>query len=126
MRQAIAVFLLLSVGSVLAKDKHEYELTITVLSSQGAEAEYRRSWIKGGGRSVTTNVLVTASDGNTYELLAHHISHSSKNVLRSDVLLPGTYPAALENNGLRVCKSKTDGKCQDVVFDIVKVERTKN
>ncbi len=117
MRQMIAVFLLLFVGSALAKDKHEYDLKVTVLSSKATEAEYRRSWIKGGGRSVTADVSVTASDGNTYELLGHH---------REDVLLPGTYPAAIENSSMRVCRLKTNDKCQESEFHIVKVERTKN
>lgn len=117
MREMVAVFLLLFAVSAFAKDKHEYDLTITVVSSKAIEAEYRRSWIVGGGRSVTADVYVTASDGNTYQLLGHH---------RSDVLLPGTYSAARENDGLRVCKLKTDGKCQDSEFRIVKVEHTKN
>ena len=117
MCQMIAVFLLLVVGSAFAKDKHEYDLKITVLSSQATEAEYRRSWIKGGGRSVTADVYVTATDGNTYELLGRS---------RLGVLLPGTYPAAIENNVMRVCKLKNDGKCENLEFHIVKVERTKN
>jgi hypothetical protein len=117
MRQMIAVFLLLFVGSAFAKDKHEYDLKITVLSSKATEAEYRRSWVKGGGRNVTVDVSATASDGNTYQLLGRH---------REDVLSPGTYPAAIENNNMRVCRSKTDDKCQDSEFRIVKVERTKN
>jgi hypothetical protein len=117
MRQLIAVLLLLFAGTALAKEKHEYDLKITVLSSQATEAEYRRSWIKGGGRNVTIDVTATASDGNTYELRGNH---------RSDALLPGTtYSAAHENNGLRVCKL-TDGKCQDLEFHVVKVGRTKN
>ena len=118
MRQMIAVFLLLFAGTALAKEKHEYDLKITVLSSKATEAEYRRSWIKGGGRNVTVDVTATASDGNTYELRANH---------RSDVLLPGTtYSAAHHEHALRVCKLKTDGKCQDLEFQIVKAERTKN
>jgi hypothetical protein len=118
MRLMISVFLLLFVGSALGSDKHDYGLKITVLSSQAVEAEYRRSWIKGGGRDVTVDVSATASDGNTYELLAHH---------SAGVLLPGsTYQAAHDDYGLRVCKLKADGKCQDLAFRIVGVERTKN
>jgi hypothetical protein len=37
-----------------------------------------------------------------------------------------TYPAAIENNRMRVCRVKTGDKCQDSEFNIVKVEHTKN
>jgi hypothetical protein len=117
MRRMIALSLLLLVVLASAKDKHEYDLKITVSSSKTTEAEYRRSWVKGGGRAVTVDVDATGSDGNTYELLGHH---------REDALLPGVYQAAIESSGLRVCKLKTDGKCEDLEFHIVKVERTKN
>ena len=117
MRQMMVVFLLLFVGSALAKDKQAYDLKITVVSAEGVESEYRRSWIKGGGHSLTAQVQVTASDGNTYQLLAHH---------REDVLLPGTYSAAVEKGNMRVCKPKSDGQCEDLEFHIDKVERTKN
>jgi len=117
MRQTIAVFLLLFGGSALAKDKPAYDFKITVTSSQGVESEYRRSWIKGGGHSVTAHIRVSASDGNTYDLLGHH---------QEDVLVPGTYSAVVEKGNMLVCISKTDGKCQELKFRIDNVERTKN
>jgi hypothetical protein len=117
MRQMIVVFLLLFVGSAWAKDKQPYDLKITVVTAQGVESEYRRSWIKGGGHSVTAHVQVTANDGNTYQLLAHH---------KEDVLLPGTYSAAIEKGNMRVCKPKSNDQCEDLEFHIEKVEPTKN
>jgi hypothetical protein len=120
MRQMIAVFLVLFVllfmGSAITKEKREYNLKIIVVSSKAIESKYRRSWIKGGGHSVTADLIVTASDGNTYNLLAKH---------RKNVLMPGTYSAAREDKDIWVCKLKADGKCEEMKFRIAIVERTK-
>jgi len=117
MRETIAVLLVLFGGSALARDKSAYDLKITVMRSQGVESEYRRSWVKGGGHSVTAHVRVAASDGNTYDLLGHH---------KEDVLVPGTYPAAVEKGNMLVCISRADGRCHELQFLIDKVERTNN
>ena len=120
MKYALVVLILLSMGASFAKDRPNTDrsIKITITSIQSEAAEYRKSWVKGGGRNTNVTVVANASDGNRYQLAGKGVTSSS--------LAPGEYSATIGNKGITVCRPTNKGTCQDLEFQIVKAEKISN
>ena len=101
MKYALVVLILLSMGAICANAKTNYDLTITVLSTQNITAErgsFHLRWGGGAGGAawthrVTEHVFAQCSNGTTMELAPEN---------EKNMLTPGEYPARITRNEIIV------------------------